>query len=131
MILWPSDPVRRFLFEVVLLARKCGLIWVATSLKDPFLSALLALLGSVAVWSLAVTWKPFPNQLQLRSLQTVILSLQLLMLLQASNHASPATTTLLHALWLALLCVVLCASVYSAGVCRLLPVVCVSVWAYA
>lgn len=107
---------RRFLFDVLLLARKCALIWIAVSVKDPFLSSLLALLSGVTVWAVAVTWKPFPKQLQLRSLQTVILSLQVLMLLQSSAHALPTTMTALHALWLALLCVVLASSVYSVGV---------------
>ncbi|MDR3411410.1 MAG: hypothetical protein P4L87_10800 [Formivibrio sp.] len=107
---------RRFLFEAVLLARKCGLICIAVLVPDPFLATLLSLLSSVCVWALAIVWKPTKQQLQLRSLQAALLSLHALMLLQASGHAQPMTMTVLHALWLALLCVVLCVAVYSLGV---------------
>lgn len=84
--------------------------------KDPFLGSLLALLSTVAVWVAAVIWKPVYKQMQLRVLQAVLLSLQILMLLQASGHAQPSTMAVLHALWLAMLVVVLCAAVYSVAV---------------
>ncbi|MDR3410938.1 MAG: hypothetical protein P4L87_08365 [Formivibrio sp.] len=106
----------RFLFDAVLLGRKLGLIWIAKEVKDSFLASVLALSSTVCVWALAITWKPTKRQMQLRSLQMVLLSLHVLMLLQSSGHAQPRTMTVLHALWLALLCVVLCAAIYSAGV---------------
>lgn len=106
----------RVVFDVLLLARKCGLIWTAVAVKDPFLGSLFAFVLTVVVWVAAVTMKPFDKQLQLRSLQTVLLLLHTLMLLQASGHGLPTTMTVLHVLWLALLCVVLLACVFSAGV---------------
>ncbi|MDR3413253.1 MAG: hypothetical protein P4L87_20255 [Formivibrio sp.] len=106
----------RFLFEIVLLARKCALICIALLVPDPFLSSVIAFVCTALVWALAMVWKPTEKQAQLRCLQTVILSLHMLLLLQASNHALPNSATVLHALWLALLAVVLCAALCSVGV---------------
>lgn len=100
----------------MLLARKCALVWIAVLVPDPFLATLLSFLATVCVWALAIVWKPSDKQMQLRSLQTVLLTLHVMMLLQASEHARPATTTVLHALWLAFLCFVLCAAMCSAAV---------------
>lgn len=100
----------------MLLGRKCGLIWIAVLVTDPFLATLFAFVSTLVVWAVAITWKPTVQQLQLRVLQTALLSLHVLMLLQASGHARPTTMTVLHALWLGLLAVVLCAALCSAAV---------------
>ena len=70
-----SSPLR-FLFEVALLSRKCVLIGLGAAVTDPLLASLLALASSLPLWLLTVTWKPFAKQMQVRILQTIVISLQ-------------------------------------------------------
>lgn len=68
-----------FLFDVLLLLRKCGLVLVAFLLNDAFMSMLASLAMSAVVWMVVLRWKPFvpPRQDMLaRICEAVVFVLQ-------------------------------------------------------
>lgn len=104
---------RRFLFELVFLLRKGALVFLATYLNDPFLSSVLALCSTVLLWFAAVLVKPTSKQLQIRTLQAVILMMQTLMMLQAGGRVTPAHMLGLHVTFTVLLLLIYCAVLTS------------------
>ena len=66
----------RFLFEIVFALRKVVLILIAVYIDDALLATLVSLLSSMILWGIIVVWKPFTKQMHVRSLQAVLLTLQ-------------------------------------------------------
>ena len=68
-----------FLFDSVLLLRKCGLVLLSFLMHDAFMSALAALLMSVVLWMVLLAWKPYVpthHDMLARLAHTVVFLLQ-------------------------------------------------------
>ncbi len=73
--------VCRFLFELVLLCRKWGIMVAGVLMRDAFWALVVSLIMFAASWALIVHWKPFAthgSQFDARLVQVMMLLLQVL-----------------------------------------------------
>ena len=109
----------------MLLAQKSSLIVIAYVVEERMQALLLSLGVSVLVWSGMVRWKPYRDlDHPSRIVQIAVITLQLLMVLQASGTATPRAMKALHALWVLLYTSLFLFLLVSAAVSPLFPSMC-------